>query len=866
LAAFERGTAPSNTSEDAVPQCSFVWQERYIILLWLSHLMLAPFDLATISDQVGSPSSVEAITGLPSGLPSVVARIVPICIIYLESPTRERDAASNLLAKLCLRPDMQKIGLLKPIISWIVSCLTNEHNELIEIHHSLGCLSFLSRLVSSGNMTEIGSFIPVIYKTCQTIVSYESSLPIKSSAVARKLVIKIFRNIVLHCLQSGGPSNAMEVTTMLEEVIEFLLESLSDGDTPVRYAASKALSVVTLKLEPRMAMEVVEAILGCLGEDVLWEGSSRDLTAVNPLRWHGLILTLAHLLYRRAPPTAQLPAILNALLLALNFEQRSATGGSIGTNVRDAACFGIWAVSRRYTTKELSVIDTASIRAASQIANKHIVTQMLAIELLVAACLDPAGNIRRGSSAALQELIGRHPDTVYEGIALVQIVDYHAVGLRERAMVEVSNRAAQLHDMYWTAIFEALLTWKGVGAPDVPSRLSTADAIGRLATSKPSVTVKQMIERIRLKAQKLTPREVEARHGLLLSLASLVRTCQARLASTDPSVRADSAETEAVLDIWGFLDGGFEISEKHFTSAALRPELTAISICSLISAMSEMTRKLLVSDDSTSSLKKHLHRTTQYLNLCLNRTEDTVLTAIPQAAEQIACILPDNERRELASSWLTSLNQNTSRTGARGAGYAVALGAIYTTLPEETNERTQILTALTSRCTAASEVELRVIALHSLTFTFEAVSKTSEDPSVAARKEIAAALLTGLNDYTINERGDVGSLVRLEALNAVERAWKTLLVTDPQDREKLTAAVVRLSVERLDKVRTRAAQCLQCGIQQGLLKYVILRPSAIRHANILFQTRCRDDLRRLVVCLLRRSSQAPRVQSQDGSA
>lgn len=834
LAVFERGTTPPDASGDATAQQPFVWQERYIVLLWLSHLMLAPFDLATISsDQAANADSLDTVPDLPSGLPSSVTRIIPICIKHLGSANRERDAASNLLAKLCLRPDMQKIGLLRPLVLWILSRLTNKRNESLDIHQYLGCLSFLSRLVSSGNTSEIGAFIPVIYKSCESIVSYESSTFVKSSAVARKFVIKIFRSIMLHCLQSGEPLNAMDVVATLEEVIEFLLASLSDGDTPVRYAASKALSVIALKLEPQMAMEVVEAILGCLDEDVLWEGTSRDLTAVNALRWHGLTLTLAHLLYRRAPPTTQLPAILSALLLALSFEQRSATGGSIGTNVRDAACFGIWAVSRRYTTKELTAIDTASIRAVGQTTDKHSVTQMLAIELLVAACLDPAGNIRRGSSAALQELIGRHPDTVHAGIPLVQIVDYHAVGLRDRAMNGVGNHAAQLHDMYWRALFEGLLTWKGVSAPDVPSRLSAADAVGRLAMSRPFAMVQHMIERVRLRVQTLASRDVEERHGLLLSMASLVRACRARLSPTSSSLRVGPAEAATVADCWAFLDGGLKLNEKHFTSAALRPELTAASICSLISAMADITREIPVSDRSINSTDTHVYRTIRFLNLCLNRTEESVLTVIPQAAKRMAYLLPDDQRKELARSWLAGLGQNTSRTGSRGTGHAVALGAIYTILPEDADERTSIRTVLTSLCTTAVEVDMRVIALHSLTFTFEAVAKASDSSSMLARKHMAETLLTGLNDYTINERGDVGSLVRLEALDAVECAWSFSLITDPQDREELNAAVIRLSVERLDKVRTRAAQCLQYGIQRGLLKHVSLHPLTPRYPNLL---------------------------------
>jgi hypothetical protein len=95
-----------------------------------------------------------------------------------------------------------------------------------------------------------------------------------------------------------------------------------------------------------MATQVIEAVLDSLTHNVLWvtntiggaQGKKRDLSAVNPLEWHGLILTLSHLLYRRSPPPESLSEILNALLLGLSFERRSTSGSSVGTNVRDAAC------------------------------------------------------------------------------------------------------------------------------------------------------------------------------------------------------------------------------------------------------------------------------------------------------------------------------------------------------------------------------------------------------------------------------------------------------------------------------------------------------------------------------------------------
>jgi hypothetical protein len=101
------------------------------------------------------------------------------------------------------------------------------------------------------------------------------------------------------------------------------------------------------------------------------------------------------------------------------------------------------------------------------------VLQVLATELVVSASLDPAGNIRRGSSAALQELIGRHPNTIAEGIRVVQVVDYHAVALRSRAIMEVAFQSAMLSKSYMDGILDALLGWRGIGDADVGASFPT---------------------------------------------------------------------------------------------------------------------------------------------------------------------------------------------------------------------------------------------------------------------------------------------------------------------------------------------------------------------------------------------------------
>ena len=64
------------------------------------------------------------------------------------------------------------------------------------------------------------------------------------------------------------------------------------------------------------------------------------------------------------------------------------------------------------------------------------------------------------------------------------------------------------------------------------------------------------------------------------------------------------------------------------------------------------------------------------------------------------------------------------------------------------------------------------------------------------------------NNYTIDQRGDVGSKVRIEAINTISIILKHKLLS-LDERRSLAVRVCGLAVEKLDKVRSQAIQCLQ---------------------------------------------------------
>ena len=78
---------------------------------------------------------------------------------------------------------------------------------------------------------------------------------------------------------------------------------------------------------------------------------------------------------------------------------------------------------------------------------------------------------------------------------------------------------------------------------------------------------------------------------------------------------------------------------------------------------------------------------------------------------------------------------------------------------------------------------------------------------IVMTEPITRAISLNLDDYTIDQRGDVGSLVRVVAVDAVYEAYIHGLLNEP-DKRHLVSQVCGLAVEKLDKVRFRGWSCL----------------------------------------------------------
>lgn len=782
------------------PEEEVNWKVPYVLLLWLSHLLLTPFDLASISAKV-PPDVGQTAMPLHVELPAVARRIVHIGAIHLSASTKAQDAAAAMLVRLATRPDMQKFGVADPLVKNAIAQLTPSVDSPVTIYQQLGPLRFLAGIVTSADVSQV---LPQIYRSCERLLAGGSVSPVTENAVGKKLILKIYRNIAILTLRLPSvPAplvSFLETTSVLEDVIDHLLQSLGDRDTPVRYAAAKAISLIISELEPEMGHEVIQAVLDTFKEDIPRSAIGIDYQTVNALKWHGLTLALSHALFKRSASPSQLPDILNALVSALNFEQRTATGSSIGTNVRDAANFGIWSLSRRYTSDELLSVDANDLQTLPGSSKHTTVIQAMAIQLLLSACLDPAGNIRRGSSAALQELIGRQPNRVIEGITIVQVVDYQAVGLRRRGLIDIAGKAASLDQVYWEALVDGLIGWRGLNSVDAISREAAALSLASFVRiSDRDNGLSYVAERL---LAGLSDAAIESLHGVACSLSDILDL---------PADAAGGEERDRSVHrhYWGALQtcGALEVD---FNPRTLKSELP-IAIAKLVTGVCRRERAYIDTHGGKDSM--NIDAMDSFVERLLARHEDAILQVVPDMVKQLNNLSASTARPSVCLD-IRSLNRavaaDSSKAVLNGAGRAIALGAL--TLQHGhglLGDDAALSVTMLSSLVRAKNVDWRIIGLRALHLTLQdLISSSKYDAELLTT--VAQAIHTGLTDYTIDERGDIGSLVRLQALTCVSYLLSLNLIGPDSDECRLLQSdILRLSLEKLDRVRGRAAESRQ---------------------------------------------------------
>ncbi|RMX50562.1 hypothetical protein pdam_00008755, partial [Pocillopora damicornis] len=131
-----------------------------------------------------------------------------------------------------------------------------------------------------------------------------------------------------------------DVPEELEDIIEKLLTGLRDRDTVVRWSAAKGIGRITGRLPQELADQIVENVLELF--------STRE----SDCGWHGGCLALAELGRRGLLLPDRLPEVVPVVLKALSYDEMRGTY-SVGSHVRDGACYVCWSFARAYDPQEI---------------------------------------------------------------------------------------------------------------------------------------------------------------------------------------------------------------------------------------------------------------------------------------------------------------------------------------------------------------------------------------------------------------------------------------------------------------------------------------------------------------------------------
>uniref|UniRef100_A0A8C7XG45 Tubulin-specific chaperone D n=1 Tax=Oryzias sinensis TaxID=183150 RepID=A0A8C7XG45_9TELE len=433
------------------------WETRYMLLLWLSMTCLIPFDLSRLDGYLMSTGG------------------------------KKEDLVMNRILAIA-KVSKVKQKCLGEFLDWSLTMISQSRDTSVRDMVLDGALQSLAKLFKHGKRDDLLQYAPTVLQCLE-----QKRLSESTEAMLRKLNVKLIQRLGLTFLKprlaawryqrgsrslvanlsmslqsSSGAAQTpqdsdeqeedYDIPEELEAVIELLLIGLKDKETIVRWSAAKGIGRVTGRLPKELADEVVGSLLDCL--------SFQETDSA----WHGGCLALAELGRRGLLLPSRLKDVVPLIVKSLTYDEKRGAC-SVGSNVRDAACYVCWSFARAYEPKELEPF-------VSQIAST----------LLITTVFDRNINCRRAASAAFQENVGRQ-GTFPHGIDIVTAADYFAVGnlnncylnisaIRELATKALHNLTPQAPDYMATTVLPQLL--KMAGDTDLHSRHGAILACGEI--------------------------------------------------------------------------------------------------------------------------------------------------------------------------------------------------------------------------------------------------------------------------------------------------------------------------------------------------------------------------------------------------
>ncbi|PCH40083.1 ARM repeat-containing protein [Wolfiporia cocos MD-104 SS10] len=749
------------------PPC---WALRYVVLLWLSLICMIPFDLEQFDerDSVGETA----------------AKLESLGKVYLSKAGLEKEGAAILLSRLYTRKDTS--DRLNSFLEWSIAT----SKEPMDPFPTIGSLQVLGELVKSGPVEQVKSHMATLLEVADTVQNKQSFM---SNTLIRKLRTKLISRVILRLLpantgkaRSRGRALAPEslvqddeetasiqddydVPGEVEMILDELFKALQDKDTIVRWSAAKGIARISERLPSGFTEQVLETIIGLFSIHSIAAASVYDMPTIAESTWHGACLACAEIARRGLVADDKLPELIDWLSKALYFDIRKGAH-SIGSNVRDAASYVLWSLAR---AQRVSVLAPHAEKLS-----RHLVTVSI---------FDREIHIRRAASATFQEYVGR-TNLFAHGIDVLQKTDFYAVGIRRHAFLVAAPKVAE-HNDYRDFLISHLLNvtlrhW------DPSMRQLGSQSLRAICQLDLRILAPSAAHRTSVFLKGPDTADI---HGALLALTELAAAFR------------DSAENfeQERRKIFSYLaDVPMHVVESP------RYELVTASACLMI-ASSISVEETNPSQTSVPHWRKIVDIGLKSRSTIVQEAAVTALAAVSQLVDCSAIV--ERLIREF-SVGSPQMQQSSCRVlgvlayDAHPHGLQSAVKCLLTSVDGSSSEK--VLTVEARRNAYASLPQI-------LTNVSPRLYEHLTPQNVCAMID---ALQEGLCDYTTDERGDVGSWIRVTCVKGLASFAETLFAVSgqlpnfaeyfpPSKYHDAIGGILKQGVERLDNVRQQTGEC-----------------------------------------------------------
>uniref|UniRef100_A0A673JQF0 Tubulin-specific chaperone D n=1 Tax=Sinocyclocheilus rhinocerous TaxID=307959 RepID=A0A673JQF0_9TELE len=748
------------------PKDTETWETRYILLLWLSMTCLIPFDLSRLDGHLSTDPGLNR--------ESIMDRILAVAKSFLRVSDKSRDAASVLVSKFVTRPDVKQKRL-GDFLDWCLTTISQTSEITMEGTVTLdGALQSLAQLFKHGKRDDFLQYAPTVLQCLNQKRIAESN-----QATLRKLGVKVVQRLGLTFLkprlakwryQRGSRSLAVnlaqssvtesveatkpdlesvsqeedyDIPEEVENIIEQLLVGLKDKETIVRWSSAKGIGRVTGRLPKQLADDVVESVLECF--------SFQETDNA----WHGGCLALAELGRRGLLLPSRLSDVVPLIIKALTYDEKRGAC-SLGSNVRDAACYVCWAFARAYEPNEL----------------KPYVNQ-IASALVIATVFDRNITCRKAASVNILSPQGTFP----HGIDIVTAADYFTVGNLNNCYLTISVYIAGFEE-YTKPLIDHLVAMKVNHWDGVIRELATK-GLHNLTIQAPEYMANTVVPQLLPMA---TGMDLHRRHGAILACAEITHALY-ELATQNNRLHPLSIEASPNHNFLLF-NAFLSLSKMPFKDD---PVITGW--------------QWLIDD----SLK----------NLHLFSSGDAALSALAALCLQYYQVEPgvaDVEMQDqLVSQYLLALESPEVLTRC---GCALALGSLPPFMIR--GKLQKILPGLQAACKvvqkAASLTEARRDAATAMVGVAVGVCAQGSPDRVLCEgniRPVYEALLGCMNDYSTDSRGDVGAWVRAAAMTSLMEVTLLVVASAPELLssdlvQRMMCCLAQQAAEKIDRYRAHA--------------------------------------------------------------